>query len=504
MADSFNQPGSTGPLDEEHVPIEEEQPLESAPEHPRRAASAEFVVKAQVGSSRILREAMDPANQSLGEALKLSYRVLQFVIVILIALFLVSGFRSVDSHETGVQTRFGKIVTDPDTGDAELTPGLQVSIWPYPISEFIVFDQNGAVDVPHAFWPNAQIGDARSFEERAPSVMASDAMRIGLGLTRDGYLLLGNMEIGHLQFQGEYEIDDAERFAMNIGVGTDVAEVIRLALQQAVVRAGARLTLDQLLGQGDVLAEEIRRGAQELLTQLESGITVNRVQVTSTRPPLAVHTVLGTLGQSREQADIQQTNAHTDAREMLITLAGQHYEELLGLIEQYEELLLASPDAGIIHSPEAQSILSEIDEFLESDLLGGEIKEDIEHARAYEAEIRAKLGAHERRFRGLLAQYRANPEYVIKTQWIETFNKVLAQETAETFRIPPEGGSIRVAIRSDENAMLKRRSLMQRQRSEAAREAAGIGQFQLQMGQGRDKQLFIDEQGRVRGPNEDR
>src|SRR5688572_11469297 len=322
MAESPFNPDNAderGPLDE-HVPIEEELPVEGAPDHPRRAASAEFVVKSQVGSSRILREAMDPANQSLGEALKLSYRVLQFVIVILVVLFLVSGFRSVENDQTGVQTRFGKIVTDPDTGDAELAPGLQVSIWPYPISEFIVFDQSGAVDLPHAFWPNAQIGEARSFEEQAPQVFWHDAMRFGLGPGRDGYLLLSNMEIGHILLQAFYTIDDAKKFATNVGVGSDVERVIRLALQRGAVQTAAGLTLDQFLGQEDVIASQIREGAQTLLTELDSGITISRVQVTSARAPLAVHTVLGALGQARAMADTAQTTAHAQAREMMIEL----------------------------------------------------------------------------------------------------------------------------------------------------------------------------------------
>jgi hypothetical protein len=41
---------------------------------PRRAASAQFVVDSQVGSQAALREAMDPANQSLADALRESRR----------------------------------------------------------------------------------------------------------------------------------------------------------------------------------------------------------------------------------------------------------------------------------------------------------------------------------------------------------------------------------------------------------------------------------------------
>jgi hypothetical protein len=63
-------PQSHDATGEQGVPIEQEpMPVET----PRRAASAEFEVQAEVGSQAALREAMDPANQSLTEALRLSF-----------------------------------------------------------------------------------------------------------------------------------------------------------------------------------------------------------------------------------------------------------------------------------------------------------------------------------------------------------------------------------------------------------------------------------------------
>ena len=77
----------------------EETPLEVEPA--RRAASAEFVVDSDVGSAAALREAMDPANRSLTDALQMSFRVLQLVIVVLLVLFLFSGFKTVGASQSG-------------------------------------------------------------------------------------------------------------------------------------------------------------------------------------------------------------------------------------------------------------------------------------------------------------------------------------------------------------------------------------------------------------------
>ena len=92
--------------DEPAVPVPESRDLneipygtEEADEARRRAASAQFDVQADVGSDAVLREAMDPANQSLAEALRLSFRVLQFVILVLIVLFVFSGVKTVEEDE---------------------------------------------------------------------------------------------------------------------------------------------------------------------------------------------------------------------------------------------------------------------------------------------------------------------------------------------------------------------------------------------------------------------
>src|ERR1043165_2421282 len=108
--DPMNPENEEQNLDPSGVPYEQEaEAMEE--ESPRRAASARFIVDTQVGSEAAMRDAMDPANQSLAEALRLSFRVLQAVILVLIVLFLASGFQTVQEGQSGVRTVWGKIVT---------------------------------------------------------------------------------------------------------------------------------------------------------------------------------------------------------------------------------------------------------------------------------------------------------------------------------------------------------------------------------------------------------
>ena len=106
---------------DEHVPVAEES-LEE--EGPRRAASAQFHVEESTVTNVAMREAMDPANQSLGDALRLSYRLLQLGILILVVMFLFSGFETIREGYSGVKMVFGRIVGTP--GSEELEPGLEL------------------------------------------------------------------------------------------------------------------------------------------------------------------------------------------------------------------------------------------------------------------------------------------------------------------------------------------------------------------------------------------
>ena len=76
----------------------------------QRVASAKLEVDQGVGDAAQLREAMDPANRSLAEALQLSFRLLQLAILCLLGLYLFSGFKTVDANQSGVATLWGRIV----------------------------------------------------------------------------------------------------------------------------------------------------------------------------------------------------------------------------------------------------------------------------------------------------------------------------------------------------------------------------------------------------------
>ncbi len=278
--DQVSRPGDG----RDHVPFESEPlPVEAAP---RRAASAQFIVDSDVGSEAAMRDAMDPANRSLAEALRLSYRVLQVVILVLVVLFIFSGWKSVQEGQTGVLTVWGKIAEVG--GSKALTPGLKFSKWPYPAGEFILFqEQNRAVDLGSAFWPAMRPG--ADFKDMLQQASVNDRLKPG----RDGSLITRDGELAHLQINVRYAIADPVAFVSDVRIEREAVDrLVELALQRSVVQAGARLTVDELVEKGDRLAGLIERNAQHLLDAVASGIRLQSVDLPNTSSPLAVRKTL--------------------------------------------------------------------------------------------------------------------------------------------------------------------------------------------------------------------
>ncbi|MCP3905139.1 MAG: hypothetical protein GY715_16055, partial [Planctomycetes bacterium] len=243
MTAEHPSPDESRPEPESTVPVEGDADERG----PRRAASAEFNVDSRIGSAAMMREAMDPANQSLAEALRLSYRVLQVVILVLIVLFVFSGFQIVEPEEDGVLLRWGRILTR--NGSKSLGQGRQFSKWPYPAGEFVIFrSQDRSVKLARQFWPDLGGADLESAVSRATT---NEQLQPGRGKGKDGYVLSRGGDIAHLQLEATYDIDYPERAVHAVkdertdANGLDADRLVSLALQRATVHFAARRSLEE-------------------------------------------------------------------------------------------------------------------------------------------------------------------------------------------------------------------------------------------------------------------
>jgi len=87
---------------------------------------------------------MDAGSQALAEALRSSFAIVKVVMVLLVLLFLASGFFTVGPQERAIILRFGTAQGEGEK--ALLLPGLHWS-FPYPIDESIRVSISGLQQV---------------------------------------------------------------------------------------------------------------------------------------------------------------------------------------------------------------------------------------------------------------------------------------------------------------------------------------------------------------------
>lgn len=430
-----------------------EEPM--AVEAPRRAASAQFVVDADESDRTSLREAMDPANQSLAEALRLSYRVLQVVMLVLVVLFIFSGWKSVSSDQTGVLTVWGRIAEVG--GSRALTPGLKFSRWPYPAGEFILFqEENLAVDLGNRFWPMLRPG--QSFEEAVAQASVNDRIRPG----RDGALLTSSIEMAHVQVNARYAVADPVQFVERIDVNRgDADRIVRLALQNAVVHTGAALAVEDITDRSELFASDVQRAAQDVLDGIASGLLLQAVNVPRSTAPLAIRQTVEALQEQSVAVEGLLERARQSANETLTNVAGPRHPELWRLVESYQEAAESDDDEV------AEERLDAIGEMMVAERSGA-VSSIINEARSYRSLVESTLGADARYFASILPGYREQPAYTVNRLWLETYGRILEREDAEIFYAPPGVGGVYLRLQGSERlANLRRDRSLQRQEQAA-------------------------------------
>ena len=315
------------------------RPLEV--EAPRRAASARFEVAGRddLRGSMDMRDALDPATQSLGDALKLSYRILQAGIVALCVVFVFSGFQSVPEGSTGIKTLFGAIAGGDESGDAQVQPGLQ-PFWPYPIGDLQVIEQRRTIRLDRQFWPaSMNQGDQRrkTLHEQIDSADPNSGLKPGA----DGSLLTKEGDLAHAQFEADYVIADAVKFLESTSPQNS-DRIVVAALMQAAVESASTLTLPEFTDTRDMVGPLVRERAQRTLDRLGVGIEFTSVRAVERIAPLAVQNKFRDVQTAREYAKGEVERARQNAGTILTQIAGgEVYGDLLGEIRLYEEALEA-------------------------------------------------------------------------------------------------------------------------------------------------------------------
>ncbi|MEE2972046.1 MAG: SPFH domain-containing protein, partial [Planctomycetota bacterium] len=341
------------------------------------------------------------------------------------------------------------------------------------------------VEVDKAFFPTlrgqGRDGQEQSLEQATNFAAVDSPIRPG----KDGSLLLQGGDIAHCQMLAEYSIDDAIAY-LDRFTPEQADEVVRMAMERAAVHVAASLDLDEFVDDRDGVSREIRGKAQTTLDEIDSGIRLTSVNVTTRIPPLAVRKAVQGVTAARENAKTALGTARSESTTILDAAAGAAaFDDIVKLIGEYEA------EIGRGDLAAADRILTEIGERFERDDVGGDAAATLTKARAYKSMIESGLGTFARRVASLSESYRQNPSQLVRQLWLEAYQEVLSGPEVEILSAPPGLGGLALRMKSSTDVSNARReNALQRRTSEALSETDFSG-FQLG-----SRSMSIDKAGR--------
>jgi regulator of protease activity HflC (stomatin/prohibitin superfamily) len=383
----------------------------------------------------------DQAYKFLSDALRASFTLLKIIIVVLLALFLLSGFQTVGPYEKALVLTFGKI-----SGEGEnrvLEPGLRW-VWPYPIQEIvrIPVEKKSNVALESLWYYERPEDKLQSKQNFGPTL---NPLVGGYCLTRgerqgsdDGQT---DYNIVHTKWQLIYQITDPESFFKNayvnfadIEAGRNYADVIEKnitpmlqdMLSDAVVSTLVDYTIDDVLFQQiGSITDHVKTALQDRFNQIQSGITVVSIQLDDQAPPRQVADAFWASVRAANTKETAIKDAQSYYDKSLNEAAGPVAEKLLSAIEN------RNTDQNYTEQLWSQ--------------LAGQAQDVIAQAEAYRTRVVENAKANADYFNSLLPEYRKTPELVVQKIWQNAIQQTL-DEVDEKIIIQPTGNKNEVRI----------------------------------------------------------
>jgi membrane protease subunit HflK len=226
-------------------------------------------------NQRLPETPVDAGSQALSEALRSSFGIVKFVMLLLVGLFFASGFFTVGPQERAIIIRLGKPLGEGQK--ALLGPGLHYS-WPYPIDEYVKVPITAIQKVRSSVgWFAVTPAQEVSGEDRNPLPVTTP-----MDPEVDGYVLTADNNIVHSRATLTYHIADPIGFIFNF---VNASNAVLSALDNALVGVAGQFKVDDILTRDRAgFQQAVRKQATELVDGQNLGIVVEDCQVESRAP----------------------------------------------------------------------------------------------------------------------------------------------------------------------------------------------------------------------------
>ncbi|MBL7193260.1 MAG: hypothetical protein ISS73_04855 [Pirellulales bacterium] len=370
--------------------------------------------------------ALDPAQQSLADALRVSFTILKFVMIAVLIAYGASGIFSVGSNEVALRLRFGDYVGAP--GERVLERGTYFAA-PFPIEQVIKIDTRPvSLSLAEAFWYEAGGNDRGRTRDQIRNSRAGP-----LDPVRDGSLLTGDMNIVHTRWTVTFQITEPVAYITNVGEPDLAEEIVRCAVSQAIVQTVAQLPADEIL-KGVVNRETATLTAQRQLDEMAAGLTIAQLALDQVTAPNSVMGSFDAVTTAETERSRQIVESQQDRARILGETAGEASGNLLALLDRYErarETTAADADAV------AEAINRVFDELrIDNVAIGGEVAEVMNAARTYRTQVVERLKGDRDIFERLLPQFLRNPRIILTRLWEDAKERILTGDVETFYTLP--------------------------------------------------------------------
>ena len=254
-----------------------------------------------------------------GKGLSLGRTGGSLLAIVVVGLWIASGFYVVAQSEQGVELRFGKF--------QEVKPaGLRWHM-PYPIElvEIVNVQQVRTVEV--------------GYRTREGGTTRDGATQLVL-VPREALMLTADENIIDIQFAVQYNIRDPRDLLFKVSEPAD--QVVRQATESAVREIVGRSSMDFVITGGRAeIAFETRELLQNILDRYQTGITVRAVEMQNAQPPAEVKDAFDDAVRAREDEERLKNEAEAYANDIIPKARGAA-ARIVQESEGYKESVIAT------------------------------------------------------------------------------------------------------------------------------------------------------------------
>lgn len=251
-------------------------------------------------------EEKEKSQSFVADVMMTSVKYFKWVVLIIIAGIMLSGIRTVNQGEVAVILRFGKLCGNTREEQVH-EPGLMFA-FPYIIDEVIT------------------VPTGKVFELNVDTHYTGGSM--SSYVDENGYCITGDSNIAVISSSLKYMISDPVQYALST---RDIESTVRGTVSASIAQSTLSMTIDSLLTDGkDDFAAAVLEKSQEMLDNLECGITITNFELNTVAPPIEVKDIFDEV----TAATVDAQTLLAEARQYLATLIPQTQSEANLLVSE--------------------------------------------------------------------------------------------------------------------------------------------------------------------------